>query len=149
MNYDSFYKIHYMKKAFLFATVVLFFSVFSCKKAVEDLKRNYVIDIMTKGRWYVEQFKEGSTDVTADFTGFEFQFYENGKVEGIKNTVTEQGTWAGDVSALTITSNFPSGAVPLQKLNAVWKLIDSYPDLVIAQTIVGTDTHYLKLRKKP
>jgi len=139
-----------MKKAFLFAPFFIFFTIFSCKKAVNDLKRDYVIDIMTKGRWYVEQFKEGPTDVTADFTGYEFQFYENGKVDGIKNAVTEQkGTWAGDVSALTITSNFPSAGAPLQKLNAVWKLIDSYPDQVIAQTTVGADIHYLKLRKKP
>src|SRR6478609_11039155 len=132
-----------MKKTLLFASVFLFFlSVFSCKKAVEDLKRNYVIDIMTNGRWYVEQFKEGSTDVTTDFAGYEFQFYENGKVDGIKNTITQQGTWAADVTALTITSNFPSPTPPLQKLNAVWKLTDSYPDLVVAQTVVGADTYY-------
>jgi hypothetical protein len=138
-----------MKKVLLLAPIILLFSAFGCKKVVEDIKRNYVLDIMTKGRWYVELFNEGSTDVTADFAGYEFQFYENGKVDGIKSTTTQQGTWAADVSALTITSNFPSAVAPLQKLNAVWKLTDSYPDLVVAQTVVGTETHYLKLRKKP
>ena len=143
------FKFMFMKKVLFLATIILFIGAFGCKKAVEDIKRNYVIDIMTNGRWYVEQFKEGSTEVTADFAGYEFQFYENGKVDGIKNTTTQQGTWAADVSALTITSNFPSAVAPLQKLNAVWKLTDSYPDLVVAQTVVGADTHYLKLRKKP
>ena len=138
-----------MKKILLLAPVMLLISVFGCKKTVEDIKRNYVLDIMTKGRWYVESFKDGAVDVTADFTGYEFQFYENGKVDGIKSTVTEQGTWVEDVNALTITSNFPSSGAPLQKFNAVWKLTDAYPDLVVAQAVVGSETHYLKLRKKP
>lgn len=138
-----------MKKTLFLAIVALVVSTFGCKKAVEDVKRNYVLDIMTNGRWYVEQFKEGTTDVTGDFTGYEFQFYENGKVDGIKNAVPEQGSWAADVSALTITSNFPASITALQKLNAVWKLTDSYTDLVVAQTTAGAETHYLKLRKKP
>ena len=138
-----------MRKALLFTPVFIIFSIFGCKKTVDNIKKNYVLDIMTNGRWYVEQFKEGPTEVTADFNGYEFQFYENGKVDGIKTAVTTQGTWAADVDALTITSNFPSAGAPLSKLNAVWKLVDSYPDLVIAQTTVGSDLYYLKLRKKP
>lgn len=138
-----------MKKALLLAPIILLFSAFGCKKAVEDIKKNYVIDVMTNGRWYVEQFKDGSVEVTADFAGYEFQFYQNGKVDGIKSTSTEQGTWVEDVNALTITSNFPSSGAPLQKLNAVWKLTDAYPDLVVAQAVESAETHYLKLRKKP
>ena len=48
----------------------------SCKKAVQQQAQNIIIDAMTNGRWYVEQYKDTATDVTGDFFGYEFQFYQ-------------------------------------------------------------------------
>ena len=43
---------------------------FSCKKAVQQAEKNIIIDAMTNGRWYVEQYKENTADVTGDFFGY-------------------------------------------------------------------------------
>ena len=104
---------------------------------------------MVNGRWYVSQYLEGTTDVTAEFAGYEFQFYDNGKIDGIKSASTTSGTWSGDASNYTITSNFPAAAgLPLTRLNGTWKWTDSDWTYVYAYYVNGSQTNYLKLRKK-
>jgi hypothetical protein len=122
---------------------------FSCRKAVEQAQKNIIIDAMTNGRWYVEQYKENSTDVTGDFFGYEFQFYENGNVDGIKTPVTKSGTWSSDITNYTITASFPANAGDtLRRLNYTWKITDSYLNYVEAKTTTGNGDNILHLRKK-
>jgi hypothetical protein len=131
----------------LFVAFVLF-SLLSCKKIVEDTKRNYILDIMTNGQWYVESFLQGDTDVTNEFEGYSFQFREDGTVSGIKNSSAEDGTWEGNTTEYSITSNFPNASTPLLKLNGTWMLKDSGVDFVVAEMQVPTGKNRLKLRKK-
>jgi len=122
---------------------------FSCKKAIEQQQRNIIIDAMTNGRWYVQQYKENTTDVTTDFIGYEFQFYENGRVDGIRGPVTSSGTWTTDISNYTITAAFPANAGDtLKRLNYTWKITDSYLDYVEAKTTTANGDNILHLRKK-
>lgn len=122
---------------------------FSCKKAIEQKKKDIIIDAMTNGRWYVELYKDTTTDVTPDFTGYEFQFYENGNVDGIKEAVTKSGTWVTDISNYTITAAFPASAGDtLKRLNYTWKITDSYLDYVEAKTTTSSGDNILHLRKK-
>jgi len=101
------------------------------------------------GRWYVSEYKVNTTDVTAEFAGYEFQFNSNGNVDGIKGSSTTTGTWAADGNALTITSNFPASAgQPLTRLNGVWKWTDSDWTYIKTYYVSGPDTWYLTLRKK-
>jgi len=122
----------------------------SCKKAIEQQQKNAIISAMTNGRWYVEQYKDTTTDVTGDFFGYEFQFYENGNVDGIKNSVTQStGTWSADITNYTITAGFPAAAGDtLRRLNYTWKITDSYLDYVEAKTTTSSGDNILHLRKK-
>ena len=136
-----------MLLAILFTGMAFFSS--SCKKAIEQQQRNVIIDAMTNGRWYVEQYKENTADLTADFLGYEFQFYENGNVDGIKNTISKSGTWTTDISNYTITAVFPANAGDtLKRLNYTWKITDSYLDYVEAKTTAAGGDNILHLRKK-
>ena len=130
----------------VFAGVMM---LFSCKKAIEQQQKNIIIDAMTNGRWYVEQYKQNTADISIDFFGYEFQFYENGNVDGIKNTSTKSGTWTTDITNYTITANFPASANDtLKLLNYTWKITDSYLDYVEAKTTTGSGDNILHLRKK-
>jgi hypothetical protein len=138
-----------MKRIVLFSAIALFVISSSCKKAIEQKQKDIIIEAMTTGRWFVEQYKDTTTDVTADFFGYEFQFYENGKVDGILNTTTISGTWSSDVSNYTITAAFPPAASDtLKRLNYTWKITDSYLDYVEAKTTTASGDNILHLRKK-
>ena len=103
---------------------------------------------ITDGRWFVKDYKAGSLYVTAEFDGYEFQFYSDGKVDGFLNTSVTNGTWSGDVNQMTITSNFGSAGQPLSRLDGTWKITDnSYTD-VLAYNVNGVDTNFLELQKK-
>jgi len=122
---------------------------FSCKKAIEEKQRNIIIDAMTNGRWYVQQYKTNTVDITGDFFGYEFQFYEDGRVDGIKNSSSTPGSWSTDISNYTITASFGTTANDtLQRLNYTWKITDSYLDYVEAKTTTATGENILHLRKK-
>ncbi|MCC6288685.1 MAG: hypothetical protein IT249_12460 [Chitinophagaceae bacterium] len=104
---------------------------------------------MTDGRWIVEKFTENETnDVTAMFEGYEFQFKEDGKVYGYYNTDQKQGVWEGNMSDLTITSNFPGAEDPLKKLNDVWKISNNTTKSVEAKPFNSGRVAFLKLVKK-
>lgn len=138
-----------------FCFQILFLLVFStglshCKKAKEKLQEQYVVDVITDGRWIVQTFTEDSIDITTSFKDYEFQFTDNGKVIGIKISTSEQipGTWVGNIADLTIASAFPGAGEPLSKLNDTWKVINSSSKLVEAKPFNSNRIAYLKLVKK-
>ena len=129
--------------------VLLLISSVSCKKLVEQQQKNIIVNAVTNGHWFVEQYKQDSTDLTPAFAGYEFQFYENGNVDGIKNSLTQTGTWSTDIPTYTITATFTGAASDtLKLLNHTWKITDSYLDYVEAKTSTGTGNNILHLRKK-
>jgi hypothetical protein len=138
-----------MKKVFIFLGILMLSSaVFSCKKKVEKKAEDYIIEIMTNGRWYMHNYKEQGIDHTYEFDGYEFQFYADGKVEGILNNMAKTGTWKGDITNYTITAEFPSAGEPLSKLNNTWKITDSYINAVFAQANFGASLNQIQLVKK-
>ena len=139
-----------MKKLLLFATITTLLASVSCKKAIEAKEKSLILQAMTDGRWYVELYKDTTSDVTAEFAGYEFQFYEDNNVEAIINgAVKTNGSWSADVSTYSITANFPANAGDtLRRLNYTWKLTDSYTDYVEAKTTTASGDNILHLRKK-
>ena len=103
---------------------------------------------MTNGQWYVHSFREGSKDITGDFAPYSFQFYRDGRVSALSEGSEDKGTWAADVDARTITSDFPNAADPVRKLNAAWKITDNSWDYVKAETTVQGIKNLLHLKKK-
>src|ERR1700694_4000724 len=133
-----------MQKQFTAILIILLTCFFSCKKAIEQKKQDLIVQAMTSGRWIVQNYTAGNTDVTAEFTGYEFQFYNNGTVDGIYNSSATSGTWAGNASQLTMSANFPNTGRPLSRLNGLWKITDNSWTYVNA----SLDTNRLKLIKK-
>ena len=122
------------------------FLVNSCSK--EKIQQNIIVDAVTNGRWLVTQFTEGTTDVTSEFTPFEFQFYENGKVDAINGSTITSGTWTANVDAKTISSTFPGTNTTLNRLNDTWKIFNSSLTLVEANPLNTSRVAYLKMNKK-
>src|SRR6478735_8053569 len=114
-----------MIKPVLIVLLLIVPAVFSCKKLIEKKKEDVVIDAITNGRWFVKEYRAASLYVTAEFNGYEFQFYTDGRVDGFLNTTVTNGSWTGDVNQMTITSNFPSVGQPLSRLNGLWKITDN------------------------
>lgn len=121
----------------------------SCKKLVQDEKRDLLVQAMVSGRWHVETFQEGSVVVTDQFTGYNFQFYENGTVSGLKDTLVEQGIWSSDIQNYSISSMFPEAGDPLKKLNGTWRITDTRSDYVVAEMNTTQGKNILHLRKNP
>jgi hypothetical protein len=116
----------------------------SCKKAIDRKKEQIVIAAVTDGRWIVTQFLNNGTDISTNFSAYEFQFYQAGTVDAFWSVNKNTGTWSGDISALTITANFQQANDTLQQLNEVWKITDSDWDYVRATGANGTKLLYLK-----
>ncbi|MFT4015674.1 MAG: hypothetical protein QM668_01815 [Agriterribacter sp.] len=121
----------------------------SCKKIKEEIGTQYIIKVMTDGKWIVEKFTENETDdVTAMFEGYEFQFTADGKVFGYKSNGEQQGTWVGNTNDLTITANFSGVDDPLKKLNGVWKISNNTTKSLNATPFNSSRVAFLKLVKK-
>jgi hypothetical protein len=139
-----------MKKPLLILFLLFAALSFSgCKKAIEDKKEDLVMSAITDGTWIVEQFFENTNNISNDFLDYDFNFFKDGSVKGIKAGVITPGTWSGNASNYSITSNFPSASDPVQKLNGIWKITDSYWDYVEAEMTTPAGKNLLHLRKKP
>ena len=139
-----------MKKRLHFITLLLLLiTSFSCKKALEDKKEDMLMSAITDGIWIVEQYFEGANNISSDFANYEFKFTNDGMVTGTKTPDVTSGTWSGNMTNYSITSNFPSASDPIQKLNGIWKITDSYWDYVEAEMSIASGKNILHLRKKP
>jgi hypothetical protein len=136
-----------LKPLILTGCIALFFSM-SCKKAIEKKAQDMIMDAITNGEWIVEQYFEGSNNISSQFLNYYFKFNSNGTVTGTISSTSTNGTWAGNASDYTITAEFPSAGDPLKKLNGVWKIKDSYWDYVKAEMPTSSGTNVLILRKK-
>jgi hypothetical protein len=135
------------KRLPIYFLILLLLSI-ACNKIIEKKKQNVAMDAITDGRWIVKEYKAAGLYVTSEFNGYEFQFYQDGKVDGIQNTTVTQGNWNGDVNQMTITSNFGVAPQPLSRLNGLWKITDNSWTNVTAYNVNGADTNFLQLQKK-
>jgi hypothetical protein len=137
-----------MQKRLLFCCLFFLPIAFSCNKIIEKKKENIAMGAITDGRWVVKEYKAAGLYITSEFDGYEFQFYNDGKVQAILDTAVTNGTWTGDVNQLTITSNFAGASQPVSRLNGLWKITDNSYTYVKAYNLSGADTNFLDLQKK-
>jgi len=133
---------------FVLILLMISISIAHCAKKKEEIQTDLVIKVMTSGRWIVENFSENNSDLSSEFANYEFQFFENGTVQGLNGSVTTSGTWVGDANSLTIYSNFPVGSTTILRLNDTWKITNNTLSLVEAKPLNSGRTAYLKLVKK-
>jgi hypothetical protein len=139
-----------MKRSTLYIILFLFlFTItYSCKKFIEQQEQNAIINLVTKGQWRVTGYIDHQKDtLTNDFAGYLFQFNGNGTVYGVLFGQQTNGTWSVNVSAKSITSNFPTATYPISLLNHTWTITDSYTDSVAAKTPVDSSFNILNLHK--
>ena len=138
-----------MKNSLLIAaSVFLLTASFSCKKAIDKQKEDYVLDVLTNGRWFLDNYTENYLDYTYDFMQYEFQFYENGKLDAITATSVTSGTWVGNVDNLTVTVTFPVTHTELDRLTHVWQWLGANVGLVFAETVTPTQKITIRFKKK-
>jgi hypothetical protein len=139
-----------MKKSpFLTALFLLLLVIpFSCKKYIEQQEQNALVNLVTKGTWRITGYLDHQTNnLTDSFSGYAFQFNENGTVYGVRYGQQTNGTWSANVTNKTITSDFPTASYPISLLNHTWTVTDSYTDSVAAKTVVDTSINILNLHK--
>jgi len=128
--------------------LMLIMPIGACKKSVQNLKEDYVVSVMTQGRWFLENYTEYGVDKTSDFQAYEFQFYKDSKLDAFSTSAVSTGTWTGDVNAVTLTVNFSSSAGVLNRLNYVWRFIKSNVGLAFAETTTPNGLISIRLRRK-
>ena len=134
----------------LFIVLTVFTVLFSgCKKAVEDIKQDLVIQAMTDGQWGVTSFTQNGNNITADFSAYKFKYYSNKTVDAIKNGSVEMtGTWDGDAASMTTWANFNSPPYPLNLINGSWHIDRNSWTYVEATQTSGTETKTMRLDKQ-
>jgi hypothetical protein len=139
-----------MKRLYPVLFLVLPITFFSCKKFVQKQEENQVVAVVTNGVWYVSGYLQNNSDITASFSGYLFQFNANNTVTGTRNSISVQGQWSVDISARSITADFPGAGVPLNLLNETWTITDSYTDSVAAKSTdtVNHTSNFLQLKKQ-
>ncbi|TAD81093.1 MAG: hypothetical protein EAY75_18215 [Bacteroidetes bacterium] len=131
----------------LFVVAVLACS--GCKKAVEKVAEDFMVNLITNNLWVVDEFLEGSVNHTNDFKPYEFKFNKDGSVFGQRASMpNEVGTWQANSEAQTITSNFPVAPHPCNKLNGVWQIKKTTLSSVNAVRLEGSTEFKLFLVKK-
>ncbi len=136
-----------MKKTILLLTILtLAFS--SCKKTIDKIKQDLVVDAMTDGEWKITSFILNGNDITADFANYKFKYYRDKTVDAINNgSVEKTGTWDGNASTMTTWANFTAPAYPLSLINGSWHIDNNSWTFVVASQTNGSETKVMRLDK--
>ena len=137
-----------MKRVISGACLFLLLLTSACKKTIEKIAENKIISAMTDGQWRVTSFSQNSTDLTADFSEYKFQYYSNKTVDAIRNGVVEKtGNWDGDVDAMTTWANFSNAVNPIVLLNGTWHIDNNSWTFVVLSQSNGVETKNMRLDK--
>ena len=119
-----------------------------CKKTIEKIQQDLVIQAMTDGQWKVTSFKLNNADITSDFAAYTFKYYSNKTVDALNNgNVEKTGNWDGNASTMTTWASFSSPAYPLSLINGSWHIDNNSWTYVVATQVSGTDTKVMRLDK--
>jgi hypothetical protein len=139
-----------MRKIVVAFVILALFSV-SCKKAVDNIKEDLMDNLITSNTWIIVRYLDGGSNITSTFATYEFKFYKSGKVDAVKDGITQaSGTWVGSEANQSITSEFPSASDPFNKLTGVWIVTNtkSKPWRVYSHRFEGSKELVLDLQEK-
>lgn len=142
----------FSNKSFSLVLLLFLLSGWGCKKTVDTIKEDLMIKLITTNTWKVVRYMQGSSNITAHFSAYEFKFNKNGNVDAVKNGLVEStGTWLGSETTQSITSSFPASASDtLQRLSGVWLITNtkSNPWRVFSHRFEGGKELILDLEEK-
>jgi hypothetical protein len=128
---------------------ILLLLLTGCRKTIDQVQEDKLMEVITNGRWKVTAFTKGNTIITADFAAYLFQFQANNTVDAYNNgTVEKTGMWKDDIAAYTITSTFANAQYPLTLLNGVWKISNTHLTFVEASQTSNGEVYTLRLDKQ-
>jgi len=133
---------------FFVCIVVTSLLLSGCKKKVENIQQDLLIDLIVSSPWEVSKYTKGPADITTDFSLYSFQFKQDFTVDALKDNLVEKtGTWNGDIATKTIQSNFPNPNPTLMQLNGTWLVTDSGLDYVESTQTINGESCFLRLEK--
>ena len=135
-----------MKKlvAIFFTTLLLS----GCKKSIQKVEQDLVIQAMTNGQWTITKFTLNGTNITADFSFYKFQYKSDKTVDAIKNgTVERTGNWDGNATNMTTWANFSAAPNPIALINGTWNITKNSWTYVEASQTNGSEIKTLRLDK--
>jgi hypothetical protein len=130
------------------AVILLSLTFVSCEKAEQFIQKAVLTQIITNDRWVVETFSVSGTDVTTEYTPYEFEFNKNGIVTAFEATGTIVGDWKEDMQTLSIQTHFNNPNNVLGRFNNVWFISKSAATYVEARAITPNAIYNLRLVKK-
>ena len=118
-----------------------------CKKAIQKMQEDAIINAMTDGEWKVTSFKIDDTFYTDDFANYTFKYYANKTVDAkLNGTVVMTGTWDGNGETMSTSANFAGATSPLSFINGSWHIDNnSWTWVVASQT--GSQVKVMRLDK--
>lgn len=135
-----------MKKLLILLLVPFFFV--NCKKTVESIAQDLVVQAMVSGQWVVTKFTQNSNNITSGFSAYKFQYNSNKTVDAIKNGIIERtGNWDGNAAAMTTWAEFAGAPTPLSLINGTWNITKNSWTYVEATQTNGTEIKTLRLDK--
>lgn len=136
-----------MKKIVVIFSLLVLFT--DCKKTVQQVVGDAILQAMTNGQWAITNFTQNGTDITSSFSAYKFKYYSNKTVDAIKNgTVEMTGSWDGDATAMTTYANFSAATNPLSLVNGTWHIVNnSWTYISVTQTN-GSETKTMRLDKQ-
>ncbi|RLD22705.1 MAG: hypothetical protein DRI71_07175 [Bacteroidetes bacterium] len=86
----------------------------------DDIDDTDLVAVLLDGEWEISYFFD-EIDETTEFSGFMFEFFEDGSAIAVKDSITTEGHWEsyGDDGSLKIELNFSSES-PLDELEEDW-----------------------------
>lgn len=120
----------------------------SCKKTIEKVAQDLVVQAMTNGQWRVSKFTQNASDLTSSFSSYKFQYYSNKTVDAFNNNIKERtGNWDGNASAMTTWADFPGAPNPISLINGTWNITKNNWTFVEATQTNGIEIKTLRLDK--
>ena len=137
-----------MKPAISLLLIVCIFAS-GCKKSVEKLQEDAVLQAMTSGKWLVSKYLIDANDITDQFANYRFQFHSNRTVDALKSNILEKsGTWDASTENKTILASFINSQNPLPYLNGTWTITKNSWNYVEAGMTVNSEQRFLRLDKE-
>ena len=136
-------------KKIIFLLIIISVLFTGCKKAIEDILQDAVIQAMTNGQWKITSFTKDGNNITASFAEYKFQYYSNKTVDAIKNgTVEKTGNWDGNAATMTTWASFTNVNEPLSLINGNWHIDNNSWTFVEASQNNGSEIKTMRLDKQ-
>ena len=135
----------------LFVFVALFSTASMCSEDEnDDMPNQGVKTSLSYGTWRVTYFFD-KQDETGDFSGYSFQFNDDGVAIATKSSLSIQGSWDTEDSSdgnSKLYVDFGAGE-PLEELNEDWKVVGNSGSKVTLEHVSGGngDTDILVLER--